>query len=86
MSKNVTCCVNNFQQFRYGNILQELVDQGHDVQLERCQSQCVSCRRQPTAIVDGMWKGFDDLEQLREYVYNGIVNQKHSVNERRKTT
>lgn len=79
MPKKVTCCVNNFQQFRYGNILQELVDQGHDVQLKRCQSQCVGCRRQPAAMVDGTWKEFDDPKQLREYVYIGTINQMHIV-------
>jgi hypothetical protein len=68
VGKQVLCCVNNFQQFQYGPILQEMVDNAHEVRLDRCQSQCVGCRLQPAAIIDGKWIGFDNSEQMRQHV------------------
>lgn len=71
MGKTVLCCINNFQQFQYGEVLQELADSQHDVRLDRCQNQCVGCRNAPTAIVDGRWMTFDDPEEMRQYVLKG---------------
>jgi uncharacterized protein YuzB (UPF0349 family) len=72
VNKSVVCCVNNLQQFQYGAVLQELVDLGFQVRLDRCQSLCVGCRRQPAAVVEGKWKGFDAAEQLRQYVLEEV--------------
>jgi hypothetical protein len=68
MGKQVLCCMRNFQQFEYGHVLRELVEQAHEVRLERCQSQCIGCRMQPAAIIEGKWVGFDKSEQIRQYV------------------
>jgi uncharacterized protein YuzB (UPF0349 family) len=70
MKKQIYCCVNNLAQFQYGSILQELVDQGHSVELERCQSQCVGCSQHPAATVDGQWRDFDNAREMLEYVGN----------------
>lgn len=68
MGKRVLCCMSNLQSFQYGAVLQELADLKVEVLLDRCQGQCVGCRRQPAAIIDGKWMSFDDPAQFRHYV------------------
>lgn len=68
MTYRISCCVNNLIRHQYGDKLNELAAEGVEIRLERCQSQCVGCARQPAFMADGTWVGLEPNESFRDTV------------------
>ncbi|MBP3963888.1 DUF1450 domain-containing protein [Paenibacillus lignilyticus] len=68
MSAVIVVCLRNLQENRHGTMLDQLVQQGHDVSLTHCLNQCVGCRRGPALSIDGAWIGAADEAALQNEV------------------
>ncbi|REE94610.1 hypothetical protein A8990_101406 [Paenibacillus taihuensis] len=66
MPSVIVCCLRNLQENRHGTLLDELVEMGHEVSLDRCLNQCVGCRRGPALSMDGIWIGSTSEALLRQ--------------------
>ncbi|RAV14871.1 DUF1450 domain-containing protein [Paenibacillus contaminans] len=69
MGVQITCCINNLSQHQYGEQLNRLAAEGAKIQVERCLSQCVGCRRQPSFMAHGKWFWVDSCEEIVEAAY-----------------
>ncbi|WP_133257523.1 hypothetical protein [Paenibacillus montanisoli] len=58
----------NLQENRHGVLLDQLVEEGHDVSLAHCLNQCIGCRKGPSLSMDGSWIGAADEAELRASV------------------
>ncbi|UVI27481.1 hypothetical protein [Paenibacillus spongiae] len=66
----IRCCIRNLTTHQYGAQLDELAEEGFDIQLDACQSQCTGCNMQPAFTADGKWYGVSGRERLKEKVYD----------------
>ncbi|MFC4777022.1 hypothetical protein ACFO9Q_09525 [Paenibacillus sp. GCM10023252] len=68
MGVTLDCCLRNLQQFQYGELLDKLVMDGYSVKASPCLNQCIGCRKQHTAVVDGLWTAFDTEAAMEQFI------------------
>ncbi|MDQ6417811.1 hypothetical protein RB620_00030 [Paenibacillus sp. LHD-117] len=73
MVSPIRCCVTNLTRHQYGDVLNELQAGGVEIEIDRCQSQCVGCAKQAAFMTEGKWHGFASKEELKRAIA-GTVN------------